>query len=191
MAAAAETLQSHLEFVLDERAGSLTPEQRRFLDVALRYGDRLVHLVEDMRLIALAEAGELDLVWSRFDLASTARAVAEQVWPIAHVEGKGLDVRHDGSVPVDADEPRVTRALLALLSDAVEFASSGTTVTLAVEDGGLELRYTGDQGPSETTLALLEAIVGLHAGDVSVLVESGAVALGIRLEARPALVAVA
>src|ERR671923_812663 len=84
MAAAAETLQSHLEFVLDERAGSLTPEQRRFLDVALRYGDRLVHLVEDMRLIALAEAGELDLVWSRFDLASTARAVAEQVWPIAH-----------------------------------------------------------------------------------------------------------
>jgi signal transduction histidine kinase len=191
MAAAAETLQSHLEFVLDERVGNLTPEQRRFLDVALRYGDRLVHLVEDMRLIALAESGELDLVWSHFDLAVTARAVAEQVWPIAHVEGKGLEVQHDGPVPVDADEPRVTRALLALLSDAVEFAWAGTTVTLVVADGGVELRYEGDQGPSETTLALLEAIVGLHAGDVSVLAEAGVVALDVRLEAKPALVAVA
>jgi signal transduction histidine kinase len=191
MASAAETLQSHLEFVLDERVGSLTADQRRFLDVALRYGDRLVRLVEDMRTIALAESGELDVVWSRFDLAATAQAVAEQVWPVAHVEGKTLDVDHDGPVPVDADEPRVARALLALVSDAVDFARPGTTVMMEAREGVLELTYEGDQPPSETALALAEAIMGLHAGDVSLRVESGTVTLGLRLETRAALVVAA
>ena len=191
MAAAAETLQSHLEFVLDERVGSLTPEQRRFLDVALRYGDRLVRLVEDMRMIALAESGELEVVWSHFDLAATAGTVAEQVWPIAHVEGKGLEVEHEGPVLVDADERRVARALFALLADAVDLAPAGTTVSLVVADGGVELTYEGDQAPSETTLALAEAVVGLHAGDVSLRTDSGSVRVALTLEARPALVAVA
>jgi two-component system, OmpR family, sensor histidine kinase AdeS len=187
MASAAETLQSHLEFVLDERVGSLNPDQRRFLDVALRYGDRLVRLVEDMRTIALAESGELDVVWSRFDLAATTHAVAEQVWPVAHVEGKTLDVHHEGPVLVDADERRLARALLALVSDAVDLARPGTTVTMAVRDGKLELTYEGDEPPSETALALAEAIAGLHAGDVSLRVDSGTVALGLRLEARTTL----
>jgi signal transduction histidine kinase len=187
MAAAAETLQSHLEFVLDERVGSLTADQRRFLDVALRYGDRLVRLAEDMRTTALAEAGELEVVWSRFDLAATAESVVEQVWPVAHVEGKSLDVRHDGPVWVDADERRVTRMLLTLASEAVDLARIGTRVTIEVDETGLELTYESDELPSDTALALADAVAGVFAGDLSVRVDSGIVALGLRLEARPAL----
>jgi signal transduction histidine kinase len=187
MAAAAETLQSHLEFVLDERVGSLTADQRRFLNVALRYGDRLVRLVEDMRTIALAESGDLEVVWSRFDVAATAHAVAEAAWPVAHVEGKRLDVHHEGPVWVDGDERRVARVLQALVLDAVEVAQPGTTVIMSANDGAFELSYEGDEPPSETSLALAEAIAGLHAGGVSIRVDAGTVALGLRLEARSAL----
>lgn len=187
MAAAAETLQSHLEFVLDERVGSLTPEQRRFLNVALRYGDRLVLLVEDMRTIALAESGELEVVWSHFDLAATAHAVAERMWPVAHVEGKSIEVEHDGPVWMDGDDRRIGRVLESLVADAVEVAEPGTAVMLSARDGAFELTYEGDQPPSETALALAEAVAALHAGGVSIRVDGGNVGIGLRLEARSAL----
>jgi hypothetical protein len=182
MAAAAETLQSHLEFVVDERVGTLNADQRRFLDVAVRYGDRLVHLVEDMRTIALAESGELEVAWSRFDLAATVEALAGQVWPAAHVEGKTVTVEHDGPVWVDADERHVSRALLALLTDAVDLAVSGTPVHVLVREGGLDIAYEGDEAPSDIALALAEAIAELHGGELSVGVD-GTVALGLRLDA--------
>jgi|SRR5215210_6116745 len=187
MAAAAETLQSHLEFVLDERAGSLNAEQRRFLDVALRYGDRLVRLVEDMRTVALAESGELEVVWSRFDLSATVHGVAEQVWPVAHVEGKAIEVRHEGEVWVDADERRVARALIGLVVDAVELSRPGGTVAIEVRDGTIELTYAGQELPSDAAVALAEAIAGLHAGSVSIGSAGGKVALGWTLQAPRAL----
>jgi hypothetical protein len=62
---------------------------------------------------------------------------------------------------------------------------------MEAREGGLELTYEGDQPPSETALALAEAIMGLHAGDVSLRVESGTVTLGLRLETRAALVVAA
>jgi two-component system, OmpR family, sensor histidine kinase AdeS len=187
MAAAAETLQRHLEFVLDDRVGSLTPDQRRFLNVALRHGDRVVRLVEDMRTIALAESGELEVVWSHFDLAATAHAVAERMWPVAHVEGKRLEVEHEGPVWVDGDDRRIGRALEALVADAVEVAEPGSAVRLSARDGAFELTYEGDEPPSETALALAEAVAGLHAGSISIRLDGGNVGLALRLETRPAL----
>src|SRR5919108_500151 len=181
MAAAAETLQSHIEFVLDERVGGLNDDQRRFLDVAVRYGDRLVRLVEDMRTVALGESGELEASWSRFDLAACVRAAADQVWPVAHVEGKRLGVHHEGPVWVDGDEGRVARAVLALLTDAVDAAPAGTAISVSVDEGAVGLVYEGD-APSELAPALAETIAALHGGDLTVRASDDAVAIGFRLE---------
>lgn len=186
MSAAAETLQSHIEFVLDERVGALNDDQRRFLDVAVRYGDRLVRLVEDMRTVALTGSGELEESWSRFDLAACVLRAVEQVWPVAHVEGKRLGVQHEGPVWVDADEGRVARAVLGLLTDAVDAAPSGTAIAVSVEEAFVELAYEGEP-PSELALALAEAIAALHGGDLTVRVADEAVAIGLRLEAPAAV----
>lgn len=183
MSAAAETLQSHLEFVLDERAGRLNHDQRRFLDMAVRHGDRLIRLLEDMRLVALAESGRLEPVWSRFDLAATAEAVVEKLWPLAHVQGKALSVEHEGPVWVDADEERVARALLALVADAALGRRQLDGVAVVVEDGRVELLYEGEALPSEIGLALAEAVAGLHGGDLFLQVGSGGVSLLMSLGA--------
>lgn len=183
MATAAETLQSHLEFVLDERVGGLNAEQRRFLDVAVRHGDRLVRLVEDMRAVALAEAGELELSLGRVDLAGVAQSALEHAWPIAHVEGKTIELRSEGPVPVLADLRWIERAVLGLLVDAVEAAPQGSTVTLAVGEGLLELAYEGEHLPSEVAVALADAIACVHGGELAVARDGGTVALSLRLDA--------
>lgn len=180
MAAAAETLQSHLEFVLEERAGRLNAEQRRFLDVALRYGDHLVRLVEDLRTIALAESGELEIAVGEVDLAAVAQSAVEQVWPVAHVEGKAIDVRSDGPVTIDADRRWVGRAVVALLADAVEAAAPGGSVTLDLLDGALELGYESDGRPGDVPLALADAVARLHGGELVLGRESGATSVRLR-----------
>ena len=61
MWAAADSLQARLELVLDERLGTLTPDQRGFMQVARADGHRLLKLIGDFREIACAEAGLLEL----------------------------------------------------------------------------------------------------------------------------------
>lgn len=180
MAAAAETLQSHLEFVLDDRAGGLNPEQRRFLDVALRYGDRLVRLVEDLRTIALAESGELEVALGEVDLAAVARSAVEHVWPVARVEGKAVDLRDDGPAAIEADRRWIGRAVVALLADAVEAAAPGGSVGLDVLDGSLELRYEGGQPPGDLPLALADAVARLHGGELVLGRDGGATSVRLR-----------
>jgi two-component system, OmpR family, sensor histidine kinase AdeS len=183
MAAAAETLQSHLEFVLDERVGGLNVEQRRFLDVAVRYGDRLLRLVEDMRTVALAESGELELSPGQVDLAAVAQSSLEQVWPIARVEGKAIELRSDGPAPITADLRWVERVVLGLLVDAVEAAPQGSTVSLTTGDGLLELAYEAEQPPSEIALSLADAIARVHGGELVVSQDGASVTLAVRLAA--------
>jgi two-component system sensor histidine kinase AdeS len=191
MAGAAETLQSHLEFVLEGRAGALSGEQRRLLDVALRYGERLVRLVEDMRTVALAESGELEMTWSRFDVDEVARWAVEQVWPVARVEGKPIDFRCDASVPIDGDRKRVARAVLGLLSDVLEAVEPGTAVSVRVGETGIRIDYGSDELPPESSLALAEAIAGVHGGGLTVASEGGGVSLVLRFAAKPVPVSAA
>jgi hypothetical protein len=181
MAAAAETLQSHLEFVLEERAGYLNAEQRRFLDVAVRHGDRLVRLVEDLRTMALAESGELEAALGRVDLAAVAQSAVEHVWPVAHVEGKALDLRSDGPVTIQADLRWVERAVVGLLADAVDATVPGASIRLAVRDGSLELGYESAQPPGDVPLALADAVARLHGGELVVGREGSAISLRLRL----------
>ncbi|HEX2045498.1 MAG TPA: hypothetical protein VHF23_07730 [Gaiellaceae bacterium] len=181
MAAAVETLQSHLEFVLDERAGHLNAEQRRFLDVAVRYGDRLVRLAEDLRTIALADAGELEIALGRVDLAAVAQSAVEHVWPVARVEGKALDLRSDGPVAIEADLRWVERAVVGLLADAVDATVPGTSVRLDVRDDSLELGYEGAQPPGDVPLALADAVARLHGGELVVGREGPEISLLLRL----------
>lgn len=185
MTSAAETLRSRLEFVLDERAGALTPEQRRFLDGAVRYGERLVRLAEDMHTVALAESGELETSPQGFDLVEVAREAVEQVWPVAHVEGKPIELRHDEPVWIEADKKWISRTVLELLNDVLDVASSGNQVRVSVVSTGLEVAYTGDELPAESSLALAEAMARLHGGELIVCDAGGAVSLALMFEPAP------
>lgn len=183
MAIAAETLQRQLDLVLGGEVGELTLDQRRCLDIAVRYGDRLVRLIEDMHTVALAEAGELDTASGPVDLAGVARGAVESVWPISRVERKPIELRHDGEVWVDVDGERIGHALLGLLGEVLEAARVGSPITVTVTTEGVELVYKGDELPHEGSLALAEAIAHMHGGELAVNVENGSVSLSLSLEA--------
>lgn len=157
MWAAAEVVQSHLEFVLDERVGPLTPDQKRFLDVAARHGQRITKLAEDLELVTLARRGDLEFDFARCDLVQLAAEARDRIWPIAHAASKRIELGSTDSVWVTTDASRLGRALCELVDFAVGAASDGATIELVVQEDGVEIAYESDSLPEQNDLGLAVA----------------------------------
>ena len=155
----------------------------------------LQHLVEDLRTLSLADAGELALNRRAVD----PKALLERAG-LAHVisaQGKGVHIRVDASetLPsVAVDIERITQVLKNLITNALRFTSQGEiilsassrkgTVTLQVIDSGMgiapdDLQFVFDrfykadgsrqrdgQAQSGLGLAIARAIVEAHDGTI-------------------------
>ena len=76
--------------MLDEEAGELNPEQRRFLQAVERNSGRLLRLVGDLLFVARTDAGRLSLEQGKVDLVALAAECVEGAVPAA--AGKSIDL---------------------------------------------------------------------------------------------------
>jgi light-regulated signal transduction histidine kinase (bacteriophytochrome) len=163
MAAAAESLQARLELVLDERLGPLSADQRGFLQVAKRDGERLLKLISDFHEIALADAGLLELDWSRLELGDAVHQALVSVWPRAHALGKTIEVNVSKPVAMAVDAARVREALARLVQQAVQQGAPGCTIEIEVGDAEIRIAYEAEEPPAPDSLALAHAAAMAHA----------------------------
>ena len=189
----------YLELTLDD--GTLTEEQRGYLDVVDNNADRLLRLVDDLLLVAQLEAGQLVVRRSDLDLAAVARQAVAEAQPSAAANDITLTVDADIPVSLRADKGRMFRTLENLLSNAIKFTPAGGDVRVSVShaDGvvRLEVADTGigiavadqerlfakffrtsavaDQHFPGTGLGLYiaQAIVEAHGGSITVRSEPG------------------
>ncbi|MGH3103219.1 MAG: sensor histidine kinase [Gaiellaceae bacterium] len=181
MRTALESLRSRLELVLDDKLGPVAAEQRAFLEVARRDGARLTSLLDDVELIAGADAGEVDLDWAPCDLAEVAGHAAETAWPRAIAGGKEIEVHVDGPTLVMADVRRLTGAVTRLLQLAVDAASPGSAIEIAVSRAAIELHYEADALPTDRTLtvAVADTVAKLHGGAVTAALGDNSVSISL------------
>jgi signal transduction histidine kinase len=186
MLTAAESVQARLELILDEKVGPLAPDQLAFLQVAARDGKRLLGLIEELQLIALVDSDQLAPEVELFDLGELVEEVANRLLPRVLAAGKQIDVVHDGTSWIEADEKRVGLALGKLLAHVLTLAPWGSTIGVRVEGSGVEVRYEGPELPRDDALpiALAEAVARLHGGSFSVGASFGAVVLSLALTDR-------
>jgi len=169
MALANESVRTHLEFVLDERVGSLTSDQRRFLDLGWRHSRRLTKLADDFRDVVRASAGELTLDRGPCDMALLVEQAVELVWPVAFAEKKAIEVRIVGRTGIEADRTLLGRALSEVFDYAVQMALDQSLIDIQVEGPAVEIAYEAEEAPAEDELALVLAslIAGLHGGGLT------------------------
>jgi len=98
--------------------------------------DRLTRLAEDLLTLARADAGRLSLQRETLDAAQLARAVAEQMRPLAESKNISLNVLADKALAVWADEDKLLRVLLNLVDNALKFTPANGRVTLAASRDG-------------------------------------------------------
>lgn len=110
--------------------------------------DRLHRIVEDLLLLAKADAGRLAMAREPVELGGLVSAIAETWEPRAQEAGIALRVAAPGEAPVLGDERWLTQLVVNLLDNALKFTPPGGTVDLEVAPREGKVRMTvNDTGP--------------------------------------------
>ncbi|MBL7065336.1 MAG: HAMP domain-containing protein [Anaerolineae bacterium] len=121
-------IRGKLEGVLD----GVYPATPEHLQPVLEETELLTHLVEDLRLLALAEAGQLPLEKRPMDVGDLLRDAQVNFSPQASDRGVTLALSLPAELPeVMADWRRVAQVLGNLLTNALRHTPEGGCVTLS------------------------------------------------------------
>jgi signal transduction histidine kinase len=163
---------------------------------------QLSHLVDDLRTLALADAGELPLTFQEVDPHALLERTAAAYRAQAQEKMIELRVASSGSLPtIEGDPERLIQVLGNLVTNALRHTPAGGEILLSAEarpgsvrlqirDTGTGIKpedlpfifqrfYRGDEsrmqnGESGLGLAIAKSIVEIHGGTITVESEPGA-----------------
>jgi signal transduction histidine kinase/CheY-like chemotaxis protein len=184
------------QLLRDGVAGSLTADQRRYLEVIERNGQGLLHLINDILDLSRIEAGHIEIDAQNLDVAVQVEAVTDALGPLASAKGLDLAMLVPPDLPrVRADADRFRQILTNLVGNAIKFTETGQvrisaevrddSVTLHVTDTGVGISdayrdkifeeffqvdqtLVRRQGGTGLGLAIARRLARLMGGDISV-----------------------
>lgn len=128
--------------------GIFVPDEQRIKGLLLQ-AEALTRLVEDLRVVTLANNNRLGLKVERLAISTEIRAVVESIGP--SLAEAGFTVRLTVfDIAIDADGMRVRQALLALLENARRYANRGQIEISTLICGNQLLIRVEDEGPGLT-----------------------------------------
>ncbi len=138
-------LQGTLEAMLD----GVYPTDQENLQAALTQTQTLSRLIEDLRILALADAGQLELHRTRLDPAAFLRETVDSHRPQAQEKGIALRLEPLPPLPpIKADRDRLTQVMGNLLSNAFQYGSEGGAVTVSAQRDTASVTISvADDGP--------------------------------------------
>jgi two-component system OmpR family sensor kinase/two-component system sensor histidine kinase BaeS len=123
-------IQGNLEGILD---GVYEPTSAH-VEATLEETRQLARLVEDLRTLSLAEAGQLPLVWEPVDVAELLADVQTSFSGQAEVAGIDLRAGTAGDLPsITGDVGRLDQVLGNLVANALRHTPAGGRITLEAE----------------------------------------------------------
>ncbi len=138
-------MRGNLEAMIDQ----LIPANEEELDAVHGEVLRLTRLVEDLRLLSLADAGELQMEIGEVDVAALVETAVRRMNPAAAASGVILagDIgRNIGTIM--ADEGKIQQVLANLVGNALRYTPSGKQVTVSARAVGADVWLAvTDEGP--------------------------------------------
>ena len=129
--------QANLE-ALEDGVYSLTQEALKPLR---EQNELLIRLVEDLRTLSLADAGELELHKRAVDLLELTHFTAKSFEPAFAKNAITLQARSIGELPkVNADPDRIQQILHNLLQNALRYTPAGKSIDIELQSEGKEIR---------------------------------------------------
>ncbi len=154
------------------------------LDILQQQIAHLTRLVEDLRLLALAEAGELTLHLQPESMVNVLQSVANAFG--ARAAEKDVAIRCEPAAdlpPVSMDRGRVEQVLHNLVENAVTHSPEGGTITLSavLADSAFVRVSVADTGPGMERDALDAVFERFHRLDPSRARATGGAGLGLTI----------
>lgn len=126
----------YCDLVLREGGARLTPHGRRDLNVVKQNARTLLDLITNILDLSRIEAGRMDVVAERVDLADVVRECAATVEPLLRAKPVEMNVRIEPNASVlMSDSLKLRQIILNLLSNAAKFTEGGEINTIASIDG--------------------------------------------------------
>lgn len=155
-----------------------TEEVRRLHD----YSALRLRLVNDLRLLSLADAGQLKVERHDIELVGLVRTVVANFETRAAPGGVHLEMDVPERFEINADPDRVAQVITNLLENAVRHTPEGGVVTALLEASPLEARLSVlDTGPGLSPDALERVFERFYRDDPSRDRSSGGSGLGLAI----------
>lgn len=143
----------------------------------------LEHLVDDLRTLSLADAGELVLRREPTDLVAALRRFAASRHTVVQAKGVALDLEVPPTpVIVSIDADRVRQVLTNLFTNAVRHTPEGGRITISAQEVDNEVRVAvADTGPGIAVGELNDVFERFWRADESRARETGGSGLGLAI----------
>lgn len=135
---------------LEALQDGISKPTKKNLSTLLEQNSHLTRLVDDLRILAMADAGELRLSIVNIELTSLIRKVVEKFSASIKDNQNTIDLipKKKSGLKIKADPDRVEQILTNLISNARNFSPKGGRITILMEnsDGKAIIRIQ-DEGP--------------------------------------------
>jgi signal transduction histidine kinase len=177
-------VKGYLELLVTEALGGLTSDQTNALRVSQRAAGQLESLIDNLILFSQAERGEMTLHLTSVDIAKVANEVMSYSRTKAANRNVSIKSEITDNLPlVQADEEKISWAILQLMDNAIKFTASGGTVCLSIQPdiGNLLMVSVIDTGIGIPADRLEEIFEPFHQLDGSSTRRFGGTGLGLAL----------
>ena len=178
----ASNIQGYLEAIKDG-VFQPTPET---IDTLHEQALLLSHLVDDLRLLARVDAGELRLKLSETRVGELLQSALEALRPRAEAKGVALSLEADPSLPaLDLDAARIAQVVGNLLENAITHTPEGDRVTVSAHAAANAVTVAvADTGPGIAPEDLPRLFDRFYRADPSRSRGTGGTGLGLTIARR-------
>jgi signal transduction histidine kinase len=177
-------VKGYLELLTTESLGPLSAEQKNALQISQRAAGRLESLIDNLILFSLAVRGEMTLRLAPVNLNKVAGEIISYSRTKADDRNVAMHSNLQPDIPsVQADEEKISWAILQLIDNAIKFTPSGGEVTLSIqpESDTLVMVSVSDTGIGIPASRLNEIFEPFHQLDASSTRRYGGTGLGLAL----------
>ena len=153
-------------------------------DTANLYGqvEHLIHLVEDLRLLTLAETGQVPLHFEVADMAAVVGECLALFEPAAQEAGVALTLGPGAASLIRMDSARVRQVLTNLVANALQHTPVGGHILVSLTTEHARLRVTvADSGAGIAPDALPHVFDRFYRADTSRTRDNGGTGLGLAI----------
>ena len=136
-------IMGSLEILGDEHYWQVPPPQSQLLKNSQTNAQRLLRLINDILDFSKLEASKLPMTKSPNSVGDVVRSAAETLHTLLGEHGIALELSVPQDLPLaDMDENRIAQVVTNLISNAVKFSPSGSTIEVAVAVDGPNARVS-------------------------------------------------